>query len=109
MISSPFGSVTASARPSCSMAIAKRFASRVGTSSQKSIWNLLNEEHSPTLKTLEPVFRALMISPAAAMTPGIDTSLLVSRKLPRLIEKYARMNPAQRDKFEDIIDSILLD
>jgi hypothetical protein len=50
-----------------------------------------------------------MISPAAAMTPGIDTSLLVSRKLPRLIEKYARMNPAQRDKFEDIIDSILLD
>jgi len=84
-------------------------ASRVGTSSQKSIWNLLNEEHSPTLKTLEPVFRALMISPAAAMTPSIDTSLLVSRKLPRLIEKYARMSPTQRDKFEDIIDSILLD
>ena len=70
---------------------------------QKSVWNLLNNQHSPTLKTLEPICKALMISPAALMVPELDSSLLVSRRLPRLIEKYAKMTPTQRDWLENII------
>jgi transcriptional regulator with XRE-family HTH domain len=70
---------------------------------QKSIWNLLNNQHSPTLKTLEPVCRALMISPAALMVAGIPTSLLVSRRLNRLIETYSQLTSSQRDDLEDVI------
>ena len=73
---------------------------------QKSIWNLLNNQHSPTLKTLEPVCKALMVSPAALMVAGMPTSLLVSRRLNRLITKYSQMTPSQRDKLEELIHEI---
>jgi transcriptional regulator with XRE-family HTH domain len=82
-------------------------AQRMGEKSQKSVWNLLNNEHSPRLSTLEPLCRVLMVSHQAVVTPNIDTSLLVSRRLPRLIEKYNRMTPAQRDNLEDVIDQML--
>ena len=82
-------------------------ATRMGEKSQKSVWNLLNNEHSPRLSTLEPVCRVLMVSHQAVVTPSIDTSLLVSRRLPRLIEKYNRMTPVQRDNLEDAIDQML--
>ena len=70
---------------------------------QKSIWNLLNNQHSPTLKTLEPVCKALMVSPAALMVAGMPTSLLVSRRLNRLIETYSKLTSSQRDDLEDAI------
>jgi len=82
-------------------------AQRMGEKSQKSVWNLLNNEHSPRLSTLEPVCRALMVSPQAVVTPNVDTSLLVSRRLPRLIESYNRMTPVQRDNLEEIIVQML--
>ena len=84
-------------------------AQRMGESSQKSAWNLLNNQHSPRLSTLEPICRVLMVSPAAVVTPNIDTSLLVSRRLPRLIESYNRMTPTQRDNLEDVINQMLAD
>jgi len=80
---------------------------RMGEKSQKSVWNLLNNEHSPRLSTLEPICKVLMVSPQAVVTPNIDTALLVSRRLPRLIEKYNRMTPVQRDNLEEVIDQIL--
>ena len=82
-------------------------AQRMGERSQKSVWNALNNQHSPRLSTLEPLCRALMVSPQAVVTPDIDTSLLVSRRLPRLIEKYNRMTPVQRDNLEDVIEKML--
>jgi len=81
-------------------------AQRMGEKSQKSVWNLLNNEHSPRLSTLEPICRVLMVSHQAVVTPNIDTSLMVSRRLPRLFEKYNRMTSAQRDRLEDLIDQI---
>ena len=57
-------------------------AQRMGEKSQKSVWNLLNNEHSPRLSTLEPLCRVLMVSHQAVVTPNVDTSLLVSRRLP---------------------------
>ena len=82
-------------------------AQRMGEKSQKSVWNLLNNEHSPRLSTLEPLCKVLMVSPQAVVTPNIDTSLLVSRRLPRLIESYSRMTATQRDNLEDVIKEIL--
>ena len=82
-------------------------AQRMGEKSQKSVWNALNGQHSPRLSTLEPICRVLMVSHQAVVTPNIDTSLLVSRRLPRLIEKYNRMTPVQRDNLEDVINEML--
>ena len=82
-------------------------AQRMGEKSQKSVWNLLNNEHSPRLSTLEPICKVLMVSHQAVVTPNVDTSLLVSRRLPRLIEAYNRMDPAQRDAVEEFIDKLL--
>lgn len=82
-------------------------AQRMGEKSQKSVWNALNNQHSPRLSTLEPICRVLMVSHQAVVTPHVDTSLLVSRRLPRLIESYNRMTPAQRDAVEDFVDKLL--
>jgi transcriptional regulator with XRE-family HTH domain len=82
-------------------------AQRMGEKSQKSVWNLLNNEHSPRLSTLEPLCKVLMVSPQAVVTPNIDTALLVSRRLPRLIESYSRMTATQRDNLEDVIKEML--
>lgn len=82
-------------------------AQRMGEKSQKSVWNLLNNEHSPRISTLEPICKVLMVSPQAVVTPNIDTSLLVSRRLPRLIESYSRMTATQRDNLEDVIKEML--
>lgn len=76
-------------------------------SSQKSVWNILNAEHSPRLDTLEPLCKTLMISPAAVVTPGIDSGLLVSRRIPRLIEAYGQLSYTQREQLEAIIEQML--
>lgn len=76
-------------------------------SNQKSCWNILNGTHSPRLSTLEPICQTLMVSPAAVVTPGIDTGLLVSRRIPRLIDKYAMLSHSQREALEGIIDDML--
>lgn len=76
-------------------------------SNQKSVWNILNGTHSPRLSTLEPICQTLMVSPAAVVTPHIDTGLLVSRRVPRLIDKYAKLSFAQREQLETIMDDML--
>jgi len=41
------------------------------------------------------------------MVPGIPTSLLVSRRVNRLIESYSKMTAVQRDNLEDVIKEML--
>jgi transcriptional regulator with XRE-family HTH domain len=74
---------------------------------QKSVWNLLNNQHSPTLKTLAPVCQVLGISPAALVSPGIDPRLLASRRLTRLIEQYSSLTGPQRVVIENIMAEML--
>lgn len=76
-------------------------------SNQKSVWNILNGTHSPRLSTLEPICQILMASPAAVVTPNIDTGLLVSRRIPRLIDSYSRLSYNQREQLETIIADML--
>jgi transcriptional regulator with XRE-family HTH domain len=83
-------------------------ASRCGVS-QKSIWNILNGTHSPRLDTLEPICQTLMVSPATVVTPGIETGLLVSRRIPRLIESYKKLSYSQREQLEQIVSDMLAD
>jgi transcriptional regulator with XRE-family HTH domain len=77
--------------------------------SQKSVWNLLNGAHSPRLDTLEAICSCLMVSPVAALTPNIDTGLLVSRRIPRLIESYTKLTYNQREQLEAIISQMVGD
>ena len=81
-------------------------ATRTG-GNQKSAWNILNGAHSPRLSTLEPICHALMVSPAAVVTPSLDASLLTSRRIPRLIERYNRLSEANRVIVESIIEDML--
>jgi len=71
------------------------------------VWNILNGEHSPRLDTLEPICKTLMISPAAVVTANIDAGMLVSRRIPRLIESYSRLTYLQREQLEEIIADML--
>ena len=81
-------------------------ASRIG-GGQKSVWNLLNNQHSPTLKTLEPVCKALGVSHAAVVTPDIDMSLINSGRVTRLIEQFSKMTPSQRVILEHFITQMM--
>jgi hypothetical protein len=39
--------------------------------------------------------------------PFLPTSMLMSKRVPKLIERYAKLNPEQRDQVEDYIDNLL--
>lgn len=84
----------------------RELASRCNLS-QKSVWNLLNGTHSPRLDSLEPICQTLMVSPAAVVTPNIETGLLVSRRIPRLIEKYNKLTYIQREQLEEVVNNML--
>jgi len=73
---------------------------------QKTIWTVLNGTNSAKLSTIEAICKTLFISPSAMVTPNIPTELLMSRRLPRLIEAYAGMSADDRDKLEAYIESL---
>ena len=76
---------------------------------QKSVWNAANNEHSCRLSNLEAICKALLVSPAVMLTPQLPTAILMSRRVPRLIDKYAKLSMDDRDKLEAFVDSLLQD
>jgi transcriptional regulator with XRE-family HTH domain len=84
----------------------RELASRANMN-QKSVWNVLTMEHSPRLTTLEPLCKTLLVSPTAIVTPGLSTSMLMSRRLTRLVDRYTQMDLEQRDKLEQYVDHLL--
>lgn len=76
---------------------------------QKTIWTAKEGRNSAKLSTLDALCRTLFVSPAAMVTPNLPPELLMSRRLPRLIERYAQMTMAQRDQLEAYISSIFED
>lgn len=84
----------------------RELASRANMN-QKSVWNVLTMEHSPRLATLEPLCKTLLVSPTAIVTPGLSTSMLMSRRLVRLVDRYCNMNLEQRDQLEQYIDHLV--
>ena len=84
----------------------RELASRANMN-QKSVWNVLTMEHSPRLATLEPMCKSLLVSPTAIVTPGLSTSMPMSRRLVRLVERYGQMDLEQREKLEQFVDNLL--
>ena len=74
---------------------------------QKTVWNMINGEHACRLTSLETLCKTLLVSPTAMVTPHLPTNILMSRRVPRLIEKYAKLSMGDRDKLEQLIDGML--
>jgi DNA-binding Xre family transcriptional regulator len=74
---------------------------------QKTVWNMLNGEHSCRLTNLEKLAKTLLVSPTALVTPHLPTNILMSRRVPRMVEKYAKLSMEDRDRLEQIIDGMM--
>jgi DNA-binding Xre family transcriptional regulator len=74
---------------------------------QKTVWNMLNAEHACRVSNLEKLCKTLLVSPTAMVTPHLPTNILMSRRVPRLVEKYAKLSMDDRDKLEQIVDGML--
>lgn len=74
---------------------------------QKTVWNMINGEHACRLTNLESLCKTLLVSPTAMVTPHLPTNILMSRRVPRLIEKFAQLSMEQRDELEAFIDKML--
>ena len=70
------------------------------------MYKLLEGTHDPRLDTLEQVC-ALLIHPSVLMMPFLPTAVLMSRRVPRLVERYAKLNTQQRDQVEDFIENLI--
>ena len=74
---------------------------------QKTAYNTIKGTTSCQLPTLEKICKTLLVSPTAMVTPHLPTNILMSRRVPRLIEKYGKLDMGDRDKLEAIIDGML--
>ena len=74
---------------------------------QATVYKLLEGKHNPRLDTLEQVCNALMIHPSVLMMPYLPTAVLMSRRVPRLVENYAKLNTEQRDRVEDFVNELI--
>ena len=74
---------------------------------QKTVYSMVNGTHNCRVDNLEAIAKALLISPTVLVTPHLPTSILMSRRVPRLIEKYAKLAMDDRDRLEQLIDGML--
>lgn len=74
---------------------------------QATVYKLLEGKHNPRLDTLEQLCNALMIHPSVLMMPFLPTAVLMSRRVPRLVENYAKLSTEQRDQVEDFINNLI--
>ena len=63
-----------------------------------SVWQYAN---------VEKLCKTLIVSPTAMVTPHLPVNILMSRRIPRLVEKYAKLSMDDRDKIEILIDQML--
>ena len=74
---------------------------------QKTVYTMIHGTASCQLRNLEKLAKALIVSPTALVTPYLPTSILMSRRVPRLVEKYAKLKMEDRDRLEQIIDEMM--
>ena len=74
---------------------------------QKTVWSMMSGSHNCRIDNLEKLCRTLLVSPTAIVTPNLPTSILMSRRVPRIVEKYAKLDMESRDRVEQYIDQLL--
>ena len=73
---------------------------------QRTVHSVINDQSAPTLTTIEKLCNALLISPVALMLEDAPMSVLQSRRTRWMLERYAKMTPAERQKVEDAVLAI---
>ena len=73
---------------------------------QKTVWSIMSGNHSCRIDNLEKLSRTLLVSNTAIVTPHLPTNILMSRRVPRLIEKYAKLSMEDRDRLESFMDTL---
>ena len=74
---------------------------------QKTVYNMVQGDHACRLSNLEKLCKTLLVSPTVMVTPHLGTNMLMSRRVPRVIEKFSKLSMADREKMEAIIDGML--
>ena len=74
---------------------------------QKTVYNMVKGDHACRLSNLEKLCKTLLVSPTVMVTPHLGTNMLMSRRVPRVIEKFSKLSMADREKMEAIIDGML--
>jgi DNA-binding Xre family transcriptional regulator len=73
---------------------------------QKTIYTMIQGTHQCRIDNLEKISKALLVSPTSLVTPHLPTNVLMSRRLPRLIDRYAKLSMEDRERAEAYIDSL---
>lgn len=73
---------------------------------QKTVYSMMHGNNVPRLDNVEKLCRALLIAPTALMTDHLPLGVLMSRRLPRLIEAYAKLDMEKRDRLEIFIKNL---
>ena len=74
---------------------------------QKTVYNMVQGDHACRLSNLEKLCRTLLVSPTVMVTPHLGTNMLMSRRVPRVIEKFSKLSMSDREKMEAIMDGML--
>ena len=74
---------------------------------QKTVYSMIQGNNNCRIDNLEKVAKALLVSPTALVTPNLPTNVLMSRRVPRLMEQYAKMDMQQRDLLSEFILELL--
>jgi DNA-binding Xre family transcriptional regulator len=74
---------------------------------QKTVYNMVQGDHACRLSNLEKLCKTLLVSPTVMVTPHLGTNMLMSRRVPRVIEKFSKLSMADREKMEAIMDGML--
>ena len=73
---------------------------------QKTVHSILSMTHTPRLDNVEQICRTLLIAPQAVVTPYLPMEMLMSRRVGRLVEAYAKLDMEQRDRVDERIASM---
>lgn len=74
---------------------------------QKTVYNMIHGKSSAQMQNVEKLCRTLIVSPTAMVTPHLPVNILMSRRVPRLVEKYSKLSMDDRDRIETLIDQML--
>ena len=74
---------------------------------QKTVYSMIHGNNNCRIDNLEKVAKALLVSPTALVTPNLPTNVLMSRRVPRLMEQYAKMSMDQRDALSEFVLELL--
>ena len=70
---------------------------------QKTVWNMMEAEHSARLSNIEGIAAGLGVSPVLLITDGLSLAALRSIKSPRMMAEYLSLPSVQRARVDAMV------